>query len=233
MDTPTQRVASDGDLTYTFDKLDRLVLVTRGTTEELRLAYDGLGRRKLERRRVTRPTGTFTEDVYLEYAGANVIEESVAGSTTILATITHAPGVDAPLVVALGPTRANASTFIVGTNVRGDAVVAANLDTDALVEEAYLDPWGEREVQTASMASACTEGAEASVNGVFVSRPAGGCAQHSAVLQRFGIGGARPACFYEARRPEKSGVRDPSAGVLDEGPPRERRLERAVELRRR
>jgi RHS repeat-associated protein len=184
------RVVSDTELGYTFDVFDRLVLVMRGSTEELRIAYDGLGRRKLEKRLVTRPTGTVVEDAYLEYAGPNVIEESIAGDTTILTTITHAPAIDAPLVVGVGPTSEFTPTYLIGTNARGDAVYAGDLDAEVSVEEAHLDAWGDRVMKTPSI-STCVEGNEASMGSVLVSRPSSACAQHSDVLQRFGIGGAR------------------------------------------
>ena len=186
------RVSTEGDLIYTYDALDRLVLVRRGTLEELRLAYDGLGRRRLERRLVTRPGGgTFSEDVALEYAGGNVIEETTTSNPATTLAVTHTPSLDAPLVVSLGPTASSSKTFIIGTTARGDAAAALNADTNAIEEQAALDAGGEREVRTSTTSSLCVEGGEAIMTSVRVSRPLAECADRSQVLQRFGIAGAR------------------------------------------
>lgn len=184
------RIADDTALTYTWDVFDRLVLVTRDGDEELRIAYDGLGRRRLERRLTTGPNGDSVEDAVLEYAGGNVIEEYDVDDGHAFLTVTHAPGLDTPLIVAAGPTALATPTWMLGSNARGDATSAIDLDALVVDEEAILDPWGEREVIGAST-TVCVEGGEATVGGVGVSRPEGGCAGKSVVLQRFGLAGAR------------------------------------------
>jgi RHS repeat-associated protein len=182
------RPQTDGTLTYTFDALDRLVQVRRGTVEELRIAYDGVARRRLERRLQGAGAGT-VEDAFLEYDGPNVIEESAVGAPAqVLFTVTHAPGIDAPVGVAHGPTRSAIPWFVVATNARGDAVAATRENVNTLDEEQRLDPWGEREIFLGGSSSPCIEGREGKAS---ASLPQSACAVNASVLVRFGIGGAR------------------------------------------
>lgn len=188
-----QHIASDGTLDYVFDVFDRLVLVRRGPIEELRVAYDGMGRRRLERRRML---GGHVEDAVLEYVGGNVVEETEALTGAVLVATTHAPGLDAPLVVTIAgettgpPANIGDATYVLRTNARGDAVAAVDDASGVLVEEQDLDPWGEREITT-TPGRTCVEGAEGGDLSRRVSLPSAQCAPHARVLGRFGIAGGR------------------------------------------
>ena len=159
----------------------------------MHLAYDGLGRRRLERRRLT---STTQEAVVLEYAGGNVIEEALAtttGAGGIVLSVTHGPGLDVPLLVAKSSSSATlANSFFFGSNARGDVVSALRADTGDVVEEQVLDPWGERTLLRAG-AAPCIEGGEGGSGSAKFSKPLGPCgpATTTAILGRFGIGGAR------------------------------------------
>ena len=176
------RIIGDGNLTYVFDALDRLVQVKRGPIEELLVAYDGLGRRRLERRQMR---GGHVEDVVLEYDGANVIEESDRVTGAVLVATTHAQGIDAPLV-----TTTSEGTFVLRTNARGDVVAAAKDGEGAVVEEQHLDPWGERTIAFRP-GEPCVEGTEERDGPRRVSGPTGRCAVQAQFLGRFGLAGAR------------------------------------------
>lgn len=176
------RTQTDSSLQYTFDAFDRLVRVREGGRDELQLSYDGLGRRRLERRRMN----DHTEDAVLEYDGANVIEETDVESGELFVGTTHAPGIDAPLAV----TTEN-GTFVLRTNSRGDVVAAALETGTTITEEQLLDPWGEREMRFRSPAAPCVEGNEGRIGSRRVSLPRGRCAVRAEVLGRFGLGGAR------------------------------------------
>lgn len=185
------RLASDGTLNYIFDALDRLVFVSRGATEELRIAYDGLGRRRMERRRSgAGATGTTTTDVTLEYWAGNVIEESTTstGTTGVLVATTYGPGLDVPLLTSNGPS--NGTLYVLGTNARGDVASVILESTGAIVEEQELDAYGERKLRRPGPIT-CVDGIEATVGTNKVSRPLSACAPTATVLGRFGIGGAR------------------------------------------
>lgn len=176
------RIIGDGNLTYVFDALDRLVQVKRGPIEELLVAYDGLGRRRLERRQMR---GGHVEDVVLEYDGANVIEESDRTTGEVLVATTHAQGMDAPLVTTTAE-----GTFVLRTNARGDVVAAAKDGEGVVVEEQHLDPWGER-TMAFRPGEPCVEGTEERDGPRRVSGPKGKCAVQAQVLGRFGLAGAR------------------------------------------
>ncbi|MDP2345174.1 MAG: polymorphic toxin-type HINT domain-containing protein [Deltaproteobacteria bacterium] len=173
------RIEADGTLSYVFDALDRLVLVTRAGSDELRLTYDGFGRRRLERRREG-VTGTVINDVVLEYDGGNVVEERLVGGAVLMGTL-HAPELDAPLLVTTGPLEV-VSWFGLGTAVRGDVTHAVDA-TGSVVEEQLLDAFGERELSTGG--TVCVEGKE----GGSTSLPMQTCKPK--VLNLFGISGAR------------------------------------------
>jgi RHS repeat-associated protein len=175
-----ERISYDKQLTYTFDALDRLVLVRRGVADELRLAYDGLGRRRLERRG---KTGAVDTDVVLEYDGPNVIQETAAATGAIQFSTMHAPAIDAPMATWFGQLTPTTKTYDLGTNARGDVTVVAK--AGSLSEEQLLDPYGEREAKVGSNAT-CVEGKEAGT----ASLPVQKCTTLT-ILQRFGIGGAR------------------------------------------
>lgn len=186
-----RRVANDTELTYVYDGLDRLVAVhNKAGEEELNLSYDGVGRRRVERRRVTSPSGTATQEVVLEYLGANVVEETKLGTRDVVFAVTHAPGIDAPLFASNGPTSAATPLYTLSTNARGDVVAALDHDANRMAEETSLDPWGEKTLYTrqGSNVATCIEGLEGPDS---FSRPKSTCAVRSAILQRFGIGGAR------------------------------------------
>jgi RHS repeat-associated protein len=189
------RTSSDGNLLYTHDAADRLVLVTSssGAVEEQRLAYDGLGRRRMERTLLGPGTlGTGTKDRVLEYWQGNVIEEADTDSTTssgIAVTTTHAPGLDVPVLTTNGKSSLTTISYALGTNARGDVVSAIKESNAGLIEEQELDPWGERSLRRPGVA-ACVDGGEGSGSGKF-SKPLSACGPVATVLGRFGIGGAR------------------------------------------
>lgn len=181
------RIQSDTQLSYSFDAFDRLVLVKRGSTEELRVAYDGLGRRRLERR-LEGATSPAVVDLVFEYHQGNVIEERTPHASIfnkIFSSTVHVPGeLDAPLVAIDGPHVAGGKRYALGTAVRGDVTSVVNLDTGDIVEQQLLDTWGEREA-IKNGGSLCIEGKESASS----SLPQQTCVL--SVLQRFGIGGAR------------------------------------------
>jgi RHS repeat-associated protein len=187
-----KRIIGDGTLTYTHDAQDRLVLVKRGTTEEQRIAYDGFGRRRLERMRTgAGATGTATTENVLEYWEGNVIEEAATTSTTstgITFATTHAPGIDVPAIVTVGPS-STAFPFVLATNARGDVTSAIRDSNGVLLEEQDLDPWGERTLRRNT--TTCVDGGESGTAPNKVSRPLSACGPTAAILGRFGIGGAR------------------------------------------
>jgi RHS repeat-associated protein len=148
--------------------------------QELRLAYDGLGRRRLERRG---KTGTADTDVVLEYDGPNVIQETAAATGAIQFSTMHAPAIDAPMATWFGQLTPTTTTYDLGTNARGDVTIVAK--AGSLSEEQLLDPYGEREAKVGTAAT-CVEGKEAGT----ASLPMQTCTTLT-ILQRFGIGGAR------------------------------------------
>jgi len=175
------RITGSQDLTMTFDVFDRLVLVVRGGKEMLRLAYDGLGNRVIERRY----EGGNMVDAVLHRFGGNVVEETQIDGT-VIATTMHAPGVDAPLLYAIGKTIAGQKTNALLTNARGDVVAAGDLATGSVTEEQQLDVYGERTIATKAN-GVCVEGME---NGTS-SQPRGSTCATKGILGRFGIAGAR------------------------------------------
>lgn len=191
------RLSGDGSLTYTFDAQDRLVRVRRGTVEEMRIAYDGLGRRRLERRLdMTSATATTTRDLVLEYWAGNVIEESTlstaaAASTQVFMTTTHGLDLDTPMLVT-GNRSSTGTRYVLGTNARGDVASVILETTGAIVEEQELDAWGERKLRRAATPTVtCVDGGESGTGNNKVSRPLSACAGTAAVLGRFGLGGGR------------------------------------------
>lgn len=172
------RIQHDDKLTYTYDALGRLALVERDGDEELRVVYDGAGRRRLERRREPKE-GML--DLVLEYEGANVVEENKATAPgTIVFQTVHGPGEDVPLVTIPGPLESGGKApIMLGSNVRGDVVMAFDLEDLKIVEEQQLDDYGERETD------GCIEGKEDGV----ASLPVASCSL--GYLGRYGIAGAR------------------------------------------
>lgn len=181
------RIQTDNTLSYTFDALDRLVLVRRGTgtDEELRIAYDGLGRRRLERRLENVGSGS-TVDVALEYIGGNVIEERDLDNNKVFLGMMHVPGeLDAPITAVPGPLVSGGERYLLGVAVRGDITTALSFKAAAtVVEQQILDAYGEREARTAT-GSLCVEGKEVG----STSKPQQTCTL--SILNRFGITGAR------------------------------------------
>jgi len=174
------RISSDEKLKYVFDAFDRLVLVQRDGVDELRLAYDGVGRRRLERRGKA-PANS--DDVVLEYDRGNVIQETAAKTGAIAFSTIHAPALDAPVVSWFGQLQPSTTVYDLGTDVRGDVTIA--FKNGAAHEEQLLSAYGEREAFDAN-GNGCVEGLDAGSR----SLPVAGCTTLT-VLQRFGIGGAR------------------------------------------
>ena len=179
------RLSQDQQLRYVYDALDRLVAVHSSEGEELGLAYDALGRRRLERRRTGSSTVDESEEVVLHYLGPNVVEETDLLTGEVVRAITHVPGgIDVPILASRGPTKPDDQPILVlGSNSRGDVVIAADAGSGVVVEEAVFGPWGERTFY--SDGERCIEGTES--NGT--SLPRSNCA--SQFLAGWGIGGAR------------------------------------------
>jgi RHS repeat-associated protein len=195
-------VAGTGALTFTHDALDRLVRVQRGSLEEMRIAYDGLGRRRLERKAMGVGAGpgflpTSTIDVTLEYWANNVVEETTTvttGTPVPVMLSAHAPSsLDAPLWLSVGRTNAAlANHYTLATTARGDvaaAIQASLTGAASVLEEQHLDPYGEKEVvkrtATANQYSTCVQGKEANNQ----SHPQQTCT--TVVVGRYGLAGGR------------------------------------------
>lgn len=156
------------------------MLVQRDGVDELRLAYDGVGRRRLERRGKA-PANS--DDVVLEYDRGNVIQETAAKTGAIAFSTIHAPALDAPVVSWFGQLQPSTTVYDLGTDVRGDVTIAFKNGT--VHEEQLLSAYGEREASDVN-GTGCVEGLDAGSR----SLPVAGCTTLT-VLQRFGIGGAR------------------------------------------
>ena len=173
------RTENDAYLDYTHDALNRLVKVEQpGKGVLLEIEYDGFDRRRFENKAVV--NGGSLQSTYLEYFGGNVVIEHAQGAVTLATT--HAPGLDSPLFINTGPTDEATATRLI-TNVRGDVIAAMPLLSEVPTEEAVHSPWGEKHYLFAD-GSSCTDGLEDTT-----SSPLSDCSP--AVLNRFGIGGAR------------------------------------------
>lgn len=174
-----RRISRDGRFLYVYDALDRLRAVVDDTGVALAIAHDASGRRRVETR-----DGA---EVALFWLGGNVVSEVEVGTTNVLRATTYAPGLDAPLYVAAGPPAlGEPSLAMLGTNRRGDVVVALSAADGTVLEEATLGPWGNRTVLAADGASCVAVGAE------VISGAAGcGAVVVDGVLSGFGIAGGR------------------------------------------